>query len=246
MDKNEFKESRSFKSNIGFYIALTICILTIAAAAWNTYGSVVEYNSQVNTSQPSQEVRANNDVSGQKYESSVIQQSSKIFSEVSRKEYSVVESSITESAEPSVESVSKVTEEMTVQPPVDNGRVIKKFSPENPVKSATTSDWRTHQGLDISAKAGSEVHSARNGIVRSVYKDTALGNVVCIEHTGGYTAYYCGLGDEIDVDEGNAVNTGDILGYVGTVPLEVLDESHIHIEVRKNGEYIDPSILFAK
>ena len=241
MNKNKFKD----KSNIGFYIALTICIGTIAAAAWTTYGSVAEYNSQIQEStpsQPSEEVRVNNDVSGQKYESSVIQQS--IFHEVS--EQSAAESSVSESAQPSVEPVREVSEEMTVQPPVDNGRIIKKFSPENPLKSATTSDWRTHQGLDISAKSGAEIHAARNGTVRSVYKDTALGNVVCIEHTGGYIADYCGLSDDVRVEEGNIVNVGDTIGYVGTVPLEVLDESHIHMEVRKNGEYIDPSILFAK
>ncbi len=233
------------KSNIGFYIALTICIGTIAAAAWTTYGSVAEYNSQIQESipsQPSAEMKANNEISDQKYESSVIQQSS--FREVS--EPSETESSISESAEPSVEPVREVSEEMTVQPPVENVTIIKKFSPENPLKSATTSDWRTHQGLDIAAPSGAEVHAARNGTVRSVYQDTALGNVVCIEHTGGYIAYYCGLDDHTAVDEGNIVKAGDIIGYVGTVPIEILDESHIHIEVRKSGEYIDPSILFAK
>ena len=233
------------KSNIGFYIALTICIGTIAAAAWTTYGSVAEYNSQIQEStlsQPSEEVRANNEVSDQKYESSVIQSS--VFREVSEK--SEVESSVPESAEPSFEAVREVSEEMTVQPPVEHVTIIKKFSPENPLKSATTSDWRTHQGLDIAAKSGEEVHAARNGTVRSVYKDTALGNVVCIEHTGGYIAYYCGLDDNTAVDEGNIVKAGDIIGYVGTVPIEILDESHIHMEVRKSGEYIDPSILFAK
>ena len=42
------------------------------------------------------------------------------------------------------------------------------------------------------------------------------------------------------------VYAGDTVGYVGTVPLEMLDESHIHVEVQKNGEYIDPVKIFSK
>ena len=80
MDKKEFNESKSFKSNIGFYIALTICIVTIAAAAWTTYGSVAEYNGQVSetTSLPSENLEVNNDVSGQDYESSVLSEVSPV------------------------------------------------------------------------------------------------------------------------------------------------------------------------
>ena len=82
--------------------------------------------------------------------------------------------------------------------------------------------------------------------VKSVYNDVMLGNVVCVEHIGGYTAYYCGLTDTPNVSEGDIVYAGDTVGYVGIVPLEMLDESHLHLEVQKNGEYIDPVKLFSK
>ena len=223
MDKNEFDKRKSFKSNIGFYIALTICIVTIAAAAWTTYGSVAEYNSQIQetTSLPSEDVEVNNDVSGQNYESS-----------------------ISESTEPSL--VVEESRDTSPRPPFENCTIIKKFSPKAPVKSVTTSDWRTHRGIDISAKSGEAVHAVRNGTVKSVYNDVMLGNVVCVEHIGGYTAYYCGLTDTPNVSEGDIVYAGDTVGYVGIVPLEMLDESHLHLEVQKNGEYIDPVKLFSK
>ena len=248
MDKNEFDKRKSFKSNIGFYIALTICIVTIAAAAWTTYGSVAEYNSQIQetTSLPSEDVEVNNDVSGQNYESSITESSVKQQSsmvEVSET-VSKAESSISESTEPSL--VVEASRDTSPRPPFENCTIIKKFSPKAPVKSVTTSDWRTHRGIDISAKSGEAVHAVRNGTVKSVYNDVMLGNVVCVEHIGGYTAYYCGLTDTPNVSEGDIVYAGDTVGYVGIVPLEMLDESHLHLEVQKNGEYIDPVKLFSK
>ena len=36
-------KDKSAKKNTGFYIALAICVVSVAAAAWTTYGSVVEY-----------------------------------------------------------------------------------------------------------------------------------------------------------------------------------------------------------
>ena len=248
MDKNEFDKRKSFKSNIGFYIALTICIATIAAAAWTTYGSVAEYNSQIQetTSLPSEDIKVNKDVSGQNYESSIAESSVKQQSsmvEVSET-VSESESSISESTEPSL--VIEESRDTSPRPPFENCTIIKKFSPKAPVKSVTTSDWRTHRGIDISAKSGEAVHAVRNGTVKSLYNDVMLGNVVCIEHIGGYTAYYCGLTDTPNVSEGDIVYAGDTIGYVGIVPLEMLDESHLHLEVQKNGEYIDPVKLFSK
>ena len=250
MDKKEFNESKSFKSNIGFYIALTICIVTIAAAAWTTYGSVAEYNGQVSetTSLPSDDVKVNNDVSGQDYESSVaeksvIEESSEM--EVSE-EKSIAESSVSETSRTFSEPVTETSRDTAPRPPFETCTIIKKFSPNDPLKSNTTSDWRTHQGIDVAAKSGEAVRAMRNGTVKSIYNDTMLGNVVCIEHIGGYTAYYCGLTDTPNVKEGDIIYAGDTVGYVGTVPIEMLDESHVHIEVQKNGEYINPVKIFSK
>lgn len=252
MDRNEYKEKKSAKNNIGFYIALTICIVTIAAAAWTTYGSVVDYNQQTaeETSSPSSEVKVNNDVSGQKYESSaaessLLEESSEISDDISQEEsVTVLESSIEVSEESSFAPVQESSTEKSPVQPVEKGTIIKIFSPNNPIKSNTTSDWRTHQGIDISAKIGAAVHAVRDGTVKSIYKDPMLGNVICIEHTGGYTAYYCGLTETTIAKEGNTVSAGDTIGYIGIVPFEVLDESHLHLEVKKDGEYIDPTNLF--
>lgn len=244
-DRNEYEEKKSAKNNTGFYIALAICIVTIAAAAWTTYGSVTEYRQKTaeETSSPASEVKVNNDVSGQKYESSVAQipvkdESSEISVEESSSEQSV-ESSIQESV-----LVSEVSKVDGPTQPVEKGTIIKIFSPKNPIKSNTTSDWRTHHGIDISAKNGTAVHAVRNGTVKSVYNDPMLGNVICIEHSGGYTAYYCGLTETPVVREGNTVYSGDTIGYIDIVPFEVLDESHLHLEVKKDGEYVDPTKLF--
>lgn len=262
IDRNSYQKKKSAKNNIGFYIALAICIVTIAAAAWTTYGSVVDYNTQPTAEENSKaesDVKVNNDVSGQKYESSEEKTSEvSVIQESFQKDVNsgVSEVQTVDNYDENVETVENVNTEISAEPvqqtvsensssrPVENGKIIKEFSPDNPIKSKTTSDWRTHKGIDISASSGTPVHSITGGTVKSVYKDAMLGNVVCIEHTGGYTAYYCGLTETTVARAGNAVSEGDTIGYVGIVPSEVLDESHLHIEVKKENQYINPSSLF--
>ncbi|MDD6489387.1 MAG: M23 family metallopeptidase [Clostridia bacterium] len=234
--KNERNEKKSPKKNAGFYIALAICVVAIAAAAWTTYGSVLEYSDlqQESSEQESSEnIEVGKDVKGEKYESSAADESSE---EPSENSVENSESSDTETSEPSVDT--------TKTPPVENGKIIKNFSPQNPVYSKTTSDWRTHNGIDIAASEGTPVRAITSGTVKSISKDAMLGNVICITHIGGYTAYYCGISDTPVVSEGNIVSTGDTIGYVSTVPSEMLDESHIHLAVMLENEYIDPETLY--
>ncbi len=244
LDREQYQEKKSVKNNAGFYIALAICIVTIAAAAWTTYGSVADYNSrqEEESSSPASNVEVHHDVSGQKYEESSAGESSMEPSP----EPSQVEESQTEesSEEPSSEPVQETVAEDHPSPPIEKGTIIKVFSPQNPLQSKTTSDWRTHHGVDIAASEGTPVHAMHNGTVQSVSSDPMLGNVICIEHTGGYTAYYCGLTETSVVKEGSAVASGDTIGYIGIVPSEMLDESHLHLEVTKDGAYIDPTKLF--
>lgn len=126
--------------------------------------------------------------------------------------------------------------------PLENYEVIKDYSSDL-IYNEKMKDYRTHNGTDVLASEGSKVYAAANGKVKGVYNDLLLGKVVEIEH-GEYLVYYCGLKDEVKVNPGDTVNDGDVLGEVGVVPFEDNAESHLHIEVKKNGAYIDPKEIF--
>ena len=65
------------------------------------------------------------------------------------------------------------------------GEVLTAFSMEELIYSPTMGDWRTHDGIDIAAKAGTTVLAASSGTVRSVTDDTLMGTTVVLEHEGG-------------------------------------------------------------
>lgn len=54
-----------------------------------------------------------------------------------------------------------------------------------------------------------------------------------ISHSGGYEAYYCGLGDTTLVSAGDSVYPGQDIGSVKEIPSEVLDASHLHFGVKR-------------
>ena len=65
---------------------------------------------------------------------------------------------------------------------------------------------------------------------------------VVIEHSDGYTTTYASLQEEVPVAVGAAVESGDIIGYVGsTATAENSMGPHLHFSVAKNGEVIDPA-----
>ncbi len=234
--RNSSYRTKKSKKNIGFYIALAICVVTVAGAAWTTYGSVMEYHGETESSQQ-EELPAGNDVSGEKYHSGEPEENSTESStESSEEESSGVES------EGSADEANTEPEEPTYCPPVEEGKTIKPYSPQDPLFSRTTSDWRTHPGMDISAEEGCAVRSMTDGVVKSVSKNEMLGNMICIQ-SDSYEIRYCGMSEKPIVSEGNHVQAGDTIGYVGLVPGELLDDSHIHIEVRHDGELIDPDTL---
>jgi murein DD-endopeptidase MepM/ murein hydrolase activator NlpD len=119
------------------------------------------------------------------------------------------------------------------------GIMTKQFSDEKLQFDETYNDWRLHQALDIAAERGTEVHASGDGKVSKVYEDSLLGNVVVIDHGNGIIAHYCGL-NAATVKEGQAVTAGEIIGGVGQVPCEKIEQPHLHFAVQKDGRWIDP------
>ena len=108
--------------------------------------------------------------------------------------------------------------------------------------NATTQDWRTHAGVDLSAAVGAPVKAAGSGVVTAVYDDEFLGTTVVINHPDGHVSQYSNLAVMPSVSAGDSVETGQVIGAVGkTALLEIADEPHLHFAVYANGDAIDPA-----
>ncbi len=245
--------SRKIKNNAGFYIALGVCILTVAAAAWSTYGSISsdmgETESQVS------KVEAANDVSGESYEKSSFpeqKEGSDKKEKTVKNSVSAEESSANEKQEASAKETAAVPQKEKKESraeeegpvfPVEGADVVKPFSITKPIYSKTTADWRSHKGIDIKVNKGAAVRSVSEGTVADVTADPLYGNTIVIEQSGS-TVRYCGLSDRSLVKKGDHVSAGSVIGYANQVPCEQLDDPHIHVEVIRGEKYIDPMLLF--
>lgn len=124
--------------------------------------------------------------------------------------------------------------------PVD-GEVAKPFSNNELVKSETTGTWQTHNGVDILAAADTPVRAVDNGTVVEVVNDPLWGICVSIDHENGIVSRYCNLSPSLELQEGETVESGQTIGVIGdTADMESKMESHLHFEVKKGGNYIDP------
>lgn len=130
--------------------------------------------------------------------------------------------------------------EETVMPV--SGSVLQGYAMDQLAYNQTTKDWRTHGGVDLAAQPGEAVKAARSGAVMAVYEDEFLGTTVMLQHEGGYTSMYSGLEAETAVTAGQSVTAGQTIGKVGnTALIETAMESHLHFEVCKDGETVDPA-----
>lgn len=147
--------------------------------------------------------------------------------------------------ETSVETVDNLYQ--TMQYPVP-GSVVSAFSSDTLTYNEAMGDWRTHNGVDLSAEVGDTVVAAWSGKVTSVREDAVLGTVVTVDCGEGYTTVYGNLAETTAVSAGDSVSAGDTLGTVGTT---AAGEEHggaafLHFEVLQDGQYVDPMIYLAK
>jgi murein DD-endopeptidase MepM/ murein hydrolase activator NlpD len=118
---------------------------------------------------------------------------------------------------------------------------VAAFSQDQLQYSETLDDWRTHDGIDISAAAGTKVLAASAGTVLEVTNDELMGTTVVLSHSGGYQTTYANLQKKPLVSKGDTVSSGQVLGLVGETSLaEAAEGPHLHFSVAKNGDAVDP------
>jgi murein DD-endopeptidase MepM/ murein hydrolase activator NlpD len=106
--------------------------------------------------------------------------------------------------------------------------ITRKFSDGNA---------ESHNGVDYAAPEGTPIVADGAGVVRLAREHIARGKFVCIDHGRGWFSIMQHM-SEIDVQEGQTVEKGQLVGKVGMTGYANGD--HLHWEIRLNRWCIDP------
>ncbi len=99
---------------------------------------------------------------------------------------------------------------------------------------------KTHQGIDLAAKTGAPVFAAADGKVKLLTTEDAWGHRIILEHEDGFQTLYGHL-NGFNVKSGQTVKAGDVIAGVGSTGKST--GPHLHFEIRKDGETLDPENL---
>ncbi len=94
-----------------------------------------------------------------------------------------------------------------------------------------------HTGLDIAAPEGTDIRVTADGTVIETGDFFFSGNMVYVDHGQGLISLYAHL-SRIDVEPGDVLRRGDILGAVGQTGR--VTGAHLHFAVMTNGILVDP------
>jgi len=98
-------------------------------------------------------------------------------------------------------------------------------------------DQQTHLGIDLASVSNSPVPAANAGKVVYAKRLGIYGRTVIIDHGWGLFSMYAHL-NSMDVNKGQQVQKGDIIGNTGTTGLAGGD--HLHFSVLVQGVFVNP------
>lgn len=132
----------------------------------------------------------------------------------------------------------KLLASMPAIQPVQNKDLKKMASGYGWRNDPFTKTRKFHYGMDFTAPTGTPVYATGDGVVIKADNTAAgYGEHIRIDHGFGYESLYAHL-SQYKVRPGQRVKRGDIIALVGSTGRS--QAPHLHYEVRKNGEHLNP------
>ncbi|WP_425203634.1 M23 family metallopeptidase [Priestia megaterium] len=102
-----------------------------------------------------------------------------------------------------------------------------------------------HSGIDFAMKDGEELKAVENGVAEVLnFGSSNCGLTVKIKFNGGDSQVIYGHLSDTTVHTGDIVHKGDLIGYSGHSGHVVSSSgngAHLHLGLKENGEFQDPS-----
>lgn len=111
------------------------------------------------------------------------------------------------------------------------GTITSRYGVSSRIRSSN------HTGLDIAASKGTPIKVVASGTVISASYQGAYGNLVKIDHGNGLETWYAHT-SKMYVSQGQKVDAGAVIASVGSTGNST--GAHLHLEIRINGEHVNP------
>ena len=233
---NVMEKNNQTKKLPGFYIALCCCVIAIGAAGFvmqQTAPEETEFVAQITPMPQTEEMITFTEPPLQEPQAEVFNE------EAAEETEPVIDYTYNNPDIAPASVVVKAEESHSFTDPLAEMSVVFGYSPDTLLYNDYYGDWRTHNGVDLSCAIGCSVNAVASGTVKSV-ADTSYGKTVTIEHPDGFVSVYAQLGD-VNVNEGETVESGSVIGTVAESVGESTKEAHLHFELIKDGKCVDPT-----
>ena len=231
MKKQDFAKVRDFMKGKGFIVALALSVAAVGGSAYYAYNSIMNgFEEGIGSEDLFVDVDKNQNGIPKDTQPSY----------TAPKDTPVSETTAAET-EPAATAANNFFPSKSPRVMPIEGEIINPYSDGELVKSQTLNLWQTHDGIDIAAEEGTEIKAAGEGTILNIWEDGLWGVCVSIDHGNGYVSSYLGVDKSVPVTIGQKVACGDVIAKVGnTAECECALASHLHFEVKKDGEFTDP------
>lgn len=218
-----------------------------ATVTYKYYEIAVEENvvDKVNTSKEAEELvkEIKEENNSEEIDLSIVEKYTQNEEEANTSNIDIAKANVEETVQNAIEEIEKQKEEeekWNALPSVNGikiavtpieGRITSRYGVSSRIRKST------HTGLDISAVQGTNIKVVADGTVASAAYSGAYGYLVKIDHGNGVETWYAHT-SKMYVKKGDVVKAGDVIAAVGSTGNST--GPHLHLEIRVNGEHIDP------
>ena len=125
--------------------------------------------------------------------------------------------------------------------PVLNASIVKAYNENDYQYNEVLNKWEIYKAIQFAAEEGTNVLASCAGTVTNVYTNQLEGTVVVIDHGNDIKTVYGSLASGVNVEIGDTVNGGDVIGTASNSGIGQSEDSHVHFEVWKEASLVDPA-----